>query len=290
MLQTETSPKSTQLQALMFLLLSMVVSCLNDVISKFLGENLHALEVSFFRFSFGFLTLLPVVAYKKINLFATKNAHIHVIRGLFGAVSLYLSTYSVMILPIPEVTVIFWTIPLFELLLGTVFLKEKLSWKKCVATFVGFFGLSFLTLSSSSSFSFSLAYLAPIIASVLFAVQDVLVKTVVEQEDSVTMLTYFSFVAAGVTLVPTILNWVTPTISELAKLFFLGLGGNFIQFFAFKAFSLSTLTALAPYRYLEFLISALFSFLFFSEMPQLKTLLSVLILVPSTLYVTLTDA
>ena len=124
----------------MFLLLSMVVSCLNDVISKFLGENLHALEVSFFRFSFGFLTLLPVVAYKKINLFATKNAHIHVIRGLFGAVSLYLSTYSVMILPIPEVTVIFWTIPLFELLLGTVFLKEKLSWKKCVATFVGFFG------------------------------------------------------------------------------------------------------------------------------------------------------
>ena len=57
-----------------------------------------------------------------------------------------------------------------------------------------------------------------------------------------------------------------------------------MQYFIFQAFQSTDLSALAPYRYMEFLISAAAGYIFFSEVPGTNVLVGALILIPSTLY------
>ncbi|MDR1236428.1 MAG: DMT family transporter, partial [Holosporaceae bacterium] len=127
-------------------------------------------------------------------------------------------------------------------------------------------------------------YLVPILSSFLFALQDVMIKKIVDNENRITMLLYFAIVTCALTFVPALLVWKNPTPFEYSMLFLLGAGGNLIQYFMFKAFSATDLSALAPFRYMEFLFSAFFAFVFFAEVPGANVLIGAAILIPSTLY------
>jgi S-adenosylmethionine uptake transporter len=188
------------------------------------------------------------------------------------------------------VITILWTIPLFALVLSKVFLKEHVTVVRWIATIVGFLGLAYLTLYDiATSLTLKWIYIVPTISAFLFAVQDVMIKKMVLQENRVTMLLYFAVVASLFAFPPAILVWKTPTVWEISLLLVLGLFANLIQYFIFKAFESADLSALAPYRYIEFLISALAGFIFFLEIPGLNVVIGATILIPSTLYLAYTE-
>ncbi|MCR5224465.1 MAG: DMT family transporter [Alphaproteobacteria bacterium] len=277
-------------QGLFFLLLVMCVSCANDIITKFMGQRLDPMEVTFFRFFFGLVTLLPFAASMGFNVFKTKQLTANIWRGVLGAVSFFLYTYSVVHVKLVEVVAILWTIPLFILVLSALFLKENVTVYRWTATIIGFVGLSFITLyNSDASISFKLLYLAPIAAAFLFAVQDVIIKKMVADENRVTMLLYFALITSLFTLIPAIMVWLTPTPFEWTMLFILGANGNLMQYLIFKAYNATDLSALAPYRYIEFLLSAVFAFVFFLEIPGINVIIGAFILIPSTLYLAYTE-
>lgn len=268
-----------------FLILSMCVSCANDVLCKFMGERLNALEIIFFRFFFGLITLLPFVLKRGTAVFRTHQLGINIFRGILGACSFFLCTYSVIKLPLVEVTTILWIIPLFQLVLTAIWLPEKISSLRWIATIIGFSGLLFVTLyNSDTHISLNYLYIFPIGAALLFAMQDVMIKKVVARESRTTMLLYFAIVSSLVSFFPMLFVWIKPTTYELILLFLLGIGGNLIQYFIFKAFHAVDISALAPYRYIEFLLSAFFAFVFFGEIPGVNVIIGAAILVPCTLY------
>ncbi|MDR1982798.1 MAG: DMT family transporter [Holosporaceae bacterium] len=272
-------------QGLFFLMMTMIVSCTNDIIVKFVGQRLDSLQVIFFRFFFGLITLFPFAILQGKQIFKTQQLGFNLIRGILGAISIFLYTYSVIYLPLVEVITILWTIPLFVIILSIFFLKEHVSIMRWTATIVGFLGLSFITLYNSNvSVSLQWLYIVPIAASFLFAAQDVMIKKIVDVENRVTMLLYFALVTSIISFIPALLVWKTPTLYEFSMLFLLGAGGNLIQYFIFKSYSATDLSALSPFRYMEFLFSAYFAFVFFGEVPGVNVLIGALILIPSTFY------
>jgi S-adenosylmethionine uptake transporter len=263
----------------------MAVSCANDIIAKFMGQRLDALQVIFFRFFFGLITLLPFALSRGKEVFKSHQLGLNLTRGVLGALSFFLYTYSVIHLPLVEVVAILWTVPLFVLILSIIYLREEVSGLRWIATLIGFVGLSFISLYDSGTFiSFKWLYIIPISSSLLFAVQDVMIKKIVDNESRITMLLYFAVVTSAISLVPALLVWKTPTPFECSMLLLLGVGGNLIQYFLFKAFRATDLSALAPFRYVEFLFSAFFAFVFFAEVPGANVLIGAAILIPSTLY------
>jgi S-adenosylmethionine uptake transporter len=273
-------------QGIFFLLLMMIVSCANDVITKHIGQRLDVVEVIFFRFFFSLVTMLPFIINRGTKVFKTSLLTFNLMRGVLGAVSFYLYAYSIMRLQIVEVVTILWTIPLFVLILSIFFLKESVNATRWCATIVGFVGLAFITLYDSEvSFSLKFLYFIPAAAAFLFAVQDVMIKKMVDDNcDSVTMLLYFSIVTTVLSVFPMIYVWKTPTLFELTMLALYGLFANLMQYFIFRAFNATDLSALAPFRYVEFLLSSVAGFLFFQEVPRLNVLIGACILIPSTLY------
>lgn len=275
-----------------FFFLQMLVSCGNDIVSKFMGQRLDAIEVTFFRFFFGLITLLPFMIGRGTNIFKTKQLTMNVVRGLLGAISFFLYIDAVITLPLAEVVIILWTIPLFSLVLSSIFLKESVTAYRWIATLIGFIGLTLITTyNSQHSMSFNILYLIPIGAAFLFALQDIVIKKMVAaEENQLTMLFYFALVTSAALFVPACKVWQTPTAFELTMLFILGAGGNLIQYFIFKAFSLIDVSAVAPYRYLELFVSAILAYLFFREIPGANVYIGALILIPSTLCLGYTES
>ena len=272
-------------RGIFFLILMMITSSANDVIAKFMGQRLDAFEVIFFRFFFSLITLIPFILSQKINVFRTSQIGFNIGRGVLGIISFYLYTYSLVQLQIVEVVTILWTIPLFVLLLSKIFLKETIGILRFVATIIGFVGLAFITLyDSGTTFFLKMVYLLPALSALLFAAQDVMIKKMVSNENQLTMLFYFALVTTILSLIPALAVWKTPTAFELLNLMFYGIFANLMQYFIFQAFKATELSALAPYRYLEFLISAIAGYVFFREIPGINVLIGASILIPSTLY------
>jgi len=268
-----------------FFFLQMLVSCGNDIVSKFMGQRLDAIEVTFFRFFFGLITLLPFMMRQGTKVFKTRQLSLNVVRGLLGAISFFLYIDAVITLPLAEVVTILWTIPLFSLVLSSLFLNESVTKYRWGATLIGFLGLTLITTyDSDHSAHFNLLYLIPIGAAFLFALQDIVIKKMVSaEENQLTMLFYFALVTSAVLFIPACKVWQTPTVFEVTMLFLLGAGGNLIQYFIFKAFSLIDVSAVAPYRYLELFVSSILAFIFFREVPGVNVYIGALILIPSTL-------
>ena len=77
-------------------LLSLVISVSNDVIARYVSSSLHFTQISFFRFLFSTITLLPLCLYYGKDALKTSNIYIHFLRGalLFFGISAWIKGLS----------------------------------------------------------------------------------------------------------------------------------------------------------------------------------------------------
>ena len=269
--------------AIGWFILSLMSSCLNDIISKYMGMRLHSLEISFFRFSFGALTLVPFIFYYGTSTLQTSNPLVHLSRGTLLFFGMTAWTYGVTIVPITTATMVGFSMSLFVLVLAVFFLNENITWQRWGATIAGFVGIV-ITLQPHAE-DFNPEVLVFIFAAMSFATLDIINKKFIVKESMISMLFYSAIVTAILSVVPATQYWQTPSASELFLLLILGASSNLILFFILKAFALLDATAIAPYRYLELLMSATFGYIIFGDIPSASTWYGAAILIPSTLFI-----
>jgi S-adenosylmethionine uptake transporter len=264
-------------------ILSLVSSVCNDVISKYTGMRLHSFQVAFFRYSFGALTLVPFIFYYGKHMLKSYNPFVHITRGILLFFGMTAWTYGVTIAPISTGTVISFAIPLFFLVLALFFLKENIIWQRWAVTIAGFIGILVTLQPHADDFNPEVAIF--VFAAVAFAMLDIINKKFVVEESMISMLFYSAIITSILSIPGALLYWKQPTLHELALLFVLGASSNLILFLILKAFALVDGTALAPYRYLELLMSASFGYVIFGDVPANSTWYGAAIVIPCTLFI-----
>lgn len=264
-------------------LLSLICSSTNDIISKYTGSRLPVAEVTFFRFAFSAFTLIPFILYYGKRSLITSNPGIHVLRGCLLFFGITAWTYGLTVTQVTTGTVVSFSIPLFTLVFAVFFLKENIIFPRWIATCIGFLGIV-ITLKPQAT-DFNPEVLIFIAAAVAFAMLDILNKKFVIQESTVSMLFYSATVTAVLAAPAALVNWETPTSYEIGLLLLLGAGANLILFLLLRSFALIDVTASAPYRYFELLVSTITAFVVFEELPEKSTLYGACIIIPSTLFV-----
>ncbi|MEM9417332.1 MAG: DMT family transporter [Bacteroidota bacterium] len=271
------------LQAVLWFVLSLVVSCGNDAITKYTGASMSPWQVAFFRCLFGTASLLPFMVYHGSVSFVTYRPWLHVLRGglLFAAISLW--SHGVKAAPITTATLMSFTVPIFVLLLAPLFLQERVTRPMWLATLLGFGGIVLVLQPSYGSFHSAALYL--VLAAFLFGLLDVVNKKYVTQEPMLCMLFYSNLVAALCLAWPALSTSSMPSPHALEWLLVLGVGSNLILYFLLRAFTLASASALAPFRYLELLISMGAGYVFFQELPTVHSYLGAAIIIPITLLI-----
>ncbi|NEV49271.1 DMT family transporter [Wolbachia pipientis] len=264
-------------------ILSLLSSVANDTISKYLSLHLQSFEIIFFRFLFTTITLVPFMFYYGIETFKTSQISIHITRGTLLFCGMVLWTYGLSIFPIVTATIISFSIPLFVILLAIPLLNENIIWQRWIVTVIGFVGIAITTKAHSEDFNPKI--LIFIVSALIFAILDILNKKLVIKESVISML-FYSALTTTIFSTPLLLfYWHMPSLLELVLLLILGISSNLILFFMLKAFALTDATALAPYRYIELIISAIVTYVIFNELPDKSALYGTLILIPSTLFI-----
>ncbi len=271
------------LRGIGWFLVSLISSAINDVIAKHASIGLGSMEVTFFRFLFSTLTLIPFILYYGIDTIKTSHPFIQISRGilLFGGMASWI--YGLQLVPISTATIVSFSIPLFVLVLAVFFLDEKIIWQRWAATIIGFVGIVITLCPDRGGFNYEV--LIFVVASIAFASLDIINKKFVIKESMLSMLFYSALVTTILAFPFALQQWKQPELFHLVMLFILGCSANLILFFLLKAFALVDATAVAPYRYFELIISGFIAYLVFSEMPHKNALYGVAILVPTTLFI-----
>lgn len=280
--------QSNYLQGVMWSILVCLFSALNDVATKFLGQRLSPSFVVFGRFFLSTLMLLPLMSSKGLKGLRTVNIYIHILRSvlLFAAIAPW--CYGLTMLPITLATTISFSTPIFVLVLAKIFLKEHVGKERTLATILGFIGI---VISINPCITcWNPMVFALILSTIMFATLDVLNKKLIQKDEPFWLMIFYS--SLGTALLASIAllfqpdAWLWPTHQEWLVLSYLGFGANAILYCLIKAFSVYEISALQPFRYVELIIAASLSWVVFSEIPSMPTLLGAACIVPAALYIT----
>lgn len=264
-----------KLLGILFILLSVAVGALNDVFSRYALETLSPEQVTLLRYFFATLTILPFMV-KKREYFKTKNLFVHFIRGSIYYIAVTLWVMGLATTPLSSAVVIGFSSPFFIMLLCYLFLGERVS-LRCVCTSI----ISFLAIIYTidlHSLSFGSASSLLLFSCFFFALSDFLNKKFVNSESDMTIIFYFNIFAFLVSIPFVITTFVMPSMLDLFFTFCLGASANCLLYFLLRAFMLADASFLSPFRFFEFIFSSFFAYIFFSEIPDNKCYIAMIVI------------
>jgi S-adenosylmethionine uptake transporter len=270
------------------------VSALNDVLAKFLGQDLHFVEVAFFRFFFSTLTVFVALIWRYqrsrlhqkapsniCKIFQTKYHGEHAIRGAMGAIAIGLCCFSVNKLPLADNSTILFADTLFMLPLSAIFLKEQIGIRCWLATIAGMVGITIMYRPTADHLN--LYAIVPTVAALLFAIMNIMIKKMIEkQEDHLKMLFYFGLYTTILSSLFVPFYWSIPNQKDLYLLLALGIGSNLIQFFLFMAYRATRASVISTIRYSELPIEIILGYAFFAQIPDSNGIIGAMIIIATT--------
>jgi len=265
---------------LSYFCISLLISTMNDVLFKLLGQRLPAVEITFLRFLFGTLSL-AIFAFTFKKSLKTHHVKVHFFRGALLFTGMAIWGLGLTLIPLTDAIVINFTIPIFTLLLARLILNEQVDQYRWIATLIGFSGV--LLVTGLGNADFNPQSLVLLCSALLFSCCDILNKIYATKESTIAMLFYTALFTAMIGSVPTAFQWITPTIYELGLTVLLGIGANAILYFILKAFERVDASATAPFRYVELILSACAGYLIFQEIPKISTWIGASLIIPATI-------
>ena len=261
-----------------------------DAIAKFMSTDISAGQIAWTRFLIQTIIMLPFFL-SSMRLEKNRSLVPQALRGILIAATTVLIFAAVKLMPLAEVISIFFIEPLIVTLLSTIFLKEKIGWRRLSATIVGFSGA--LIVVKPSYQIFGLSAILPFAAALCFAFYIILTRKLAQTINPTVMqfnsgLSGFLFMSIALTLgylleFP-VLKVAMPTHDQWILLLLLGLiatAGHFLIAFAIKYIEAS---ALAPFQYLEIVAATFYGLWLFEDFPDALAWLGIFIIVSSGFY------
>ena len=255
---------------------------------KYSGERLPAAQSAFLRYIIGllfFIPLLPTLMREGITRAALR---LGAWRGIIHTFAVTLWFFAMLRLPMTEVSAMGYLTPIFVTIGAVVFWSEKIALRRVLAIVVGFAGV--LIILRPGFRELGLGHLAMILTTIGFAGSYLVAKRMTDVM-SPNMVVAVLSVSATMGLAPlAAMNWVTPTVAELAWMAAVALcatGGHYFMTFALRA---APITVTQPMTFLQLIWASLFGFPLFDEAIDGFVILGGLIIIAAIGYITYRSA
>ncbi len=268
---TDNTTGANVRKGILLMSLAMLSIPLVDGLAKHLSADYSPLFISWARYVVACMIVVPIVmATRGSKIFPSKRLGAHTLRTVFLVTSMTLYFMSIAIIPLATAVSAYFVAPIIAVVLSLIFLKEKLTIRKLLSLILGFGGaMVILRPTSDIEFGILLAFGA----GAFFALYMIATRQASQQSDPFKTLA-FQCVMGAVLLAPQgIWTWTTPALDDLV--FFLGLGAfsTISHLLSIKAFGYADASTLAPLVYLELVATAAIGYVFFTEVPELATII-----------------
>ena len=297
------SKKNNNPRGIILILIAMMVFSVQDGIMKHIFNFVSLYEVYLIRtlVSFGLILIFLKLTKKKI-VFKTQYPLLtfcRVILFFFGFSSFYI---SLTVLPLGFATALFFVTPFLITIFAHFFLKEEIGIRRWSAVVVGFIGV-YITLNPDFN-NFNYLSLLPILCAFCYSLSMIIIKKTSEKDSVYTQTFTFYF---GAIIFSTIFyfligdgqyntsdhpasqfifrEWFVDLESSILFMATTGLTATVAFLLLFTAYSIASPAVVSPFEYSILLWSPLIGWIYFNEIPSLNTVIGILIIVSSGIYI-----
>jgi len=254
-----------------------------DLIVKW-SENYPVGEVLFFRGLFGMITIFFLIPREKyFNFYKTNRPMLHFKRCIAGLIAIVAIFIALRNLPLATVVSISFAAPIFTTILSIFFLSEKVGLYRWLAVIVGFIGI--LIISQPGFTSFNIYYIYPIIFCLGLSYVAIAIKKLSSTEPVWLIGFYFSFSIMIISFFTFHQGWIIPKLLDLFLLSMVGILGGLANLWLTQSYKYSDVSLVTPIKYLALVFAILFGYIFWEEIPTIKTLIGAFLVIMSSVII-----
>jgi len=265
--------------SLMMMIIATICFSLMSAMVKYLG-HLPVMEIIFFR-NIPIMLIIPLILKSKKISFWGNNNPLLLLRSLLSTFAVIIYFYTITIMILTDAVTIRQLSPFFIILLASIFLREKIYFRKITIFILAFLG-ALLVVKPGFRIDIYPAVIA-LLGAILTAGSHVAVRSLRLTDHSLVILNYFGY-SIGIISFGILLwqgNFIIPVASSLFVLLSLGLFGLVGQFTLIKAYEMAPTKLVSLYLYLQIIFSALLGVFFFKEIPDFFSILGAFLIIIS---------
>ena len=297
------SAQNNNPKGIVFILIAMIVFSVQDGIMKHIYNFVSLYEIYLIRTVVSLvLILLFLIITKKPIVFKTQYPLLtftRVILFFFGFSSFYV---SLTVLPLGTATALFFVTPFLITIFAHFFLKEEIGLRRWSAVVVGFIGV-YITLNPDFS-NFNYLSLLPILCALCYSLSMIIIKKTSDKDSVYTQTFTFYIGAIIISIIFYFIigdgkynvsdhpasqfifrEWFVDFNSNILLMTATGVTATLAFLFLFTAYSIASPAVVSPFEYSILFWSPLVGWLYFDEIPSLNTVIGILIIVSSGVYI-----
>jgi drug/metabolite transporter (DMT)-like permease len=252
------------------------------------SENIHIMEVIFFRNLLACLIIIPVMCSSGLASFKMNRPGLFVWRAVFVSIGMFAGFSAITLIPLAQATAISFTIPIFITILAVFLLGEVVKIRRVAAIFVGFIGM--LIIVQPGAGGISLGVILAFIGAFFHSINLLIVKKLTAKESANAIVVWMVIMLVPISIVPAIVVWEWPSALTWLYLWCLAFCGALGHSFFTRAYSLADITSLQPFQFIKLPMIAFLAWVIFSESPGYWTWLGGMVIFSSTVYITRREA
>lgn len=280
---------SPNLRGILWVALSGLVFALLNVFTLIPAQHLNPYVMSFLRYLFGALFLVPVVMrlglYRSLH---TRRAPLHIARGAIHTAGMMLWFVALPLTTLAEITALGFTGPIFVTIGAALFLREDVRLRRWLAVIVGFIGAMIIIRPGFGSIH--LGVICILISTPIFSASNLISKGLARTDSASTIVIWQNIVIIVCAAPFAIWFWETPAWTDLLWFLAAGLCGTVGHICQQRGYQLADITLLQPIGFLSLIWNTLLGYFLFFQKPDAWTFVGAAVIFASALYISHREA
>jgi drug/metabolite transporter (DMT)-like permease len=251
---------------------------------RHLTEEMHPLEIAFFRNLFGLVFMLPWLAKSGFGSLRTGRFGLYLWRTTVGLLSMFAWFWALGLLPFAQAVALSFTTPLFATMGAALILKERVRLRRWTATVAGFIGV-LVILRPGAAEALNIGAILVIVSCALSGATTLMVKDLLRTESSSAVVTYMVLLMTPLSLVPALFVWTWPHPATWLIMLGMGLVATAGHLCITHSYKLADASAVLPYDYTRMIFAAAIGYVWFAEVPDRWTWIGAAIIAASAIYI-----
>ena len=305
---TAIDESNRPLVGIFFILLGMTAISVNDMLIKYLSDGYPLHQIVFTRSLIGIAISLIAVQFEGgFRILRTSRAGLHVLRALLIVTANLCFFMALAAMPLAEATAVFFIAPLVITLLSIPLLGEAVGPRRLIAVVVGFAGVLVMLGPGGGSEEGPGLFVAllPVAAATCYALFQILTRRLGGVTKASAMAVYLQggflavslgfFAIAGdgryaaetenESLRFLFRAWVWPAGGDMWLFAGLGVISGIVAYALSQAYRSASAATVAPFEYIALPLAGLWGFAVFGEIPDLRALAGIALILGAGLYV-----
>ena len=247
-----------------------------------LSGDLPSMQKGFFRNIIAvFISSIPLIKHwKVINIPKNKTGWLVLIsRSVFGTIGLVLNFYAISHISLADSSIIQKLSPFIIIILSYIFFKEEMTRFQVLSIIIAFIGI-ILIIKPSGNDIISMGALAALLGALCAGIAYTCVRYLGTHNVSGEFIIFFFSLLSTILLLPyLIFDYRVMTMYQVSMLILAGASATIGQYGVTFAYKYAAAKNISVFDYSQVLFSGILGFIFFSELPDLQSLIGYIIVI-----------